>query len=214
MFIVFEGPEGGGKTTQIRRLEARLRAAGSVVVVTREPGGTQLGERLRAILLSDAIAPGAVAEAYLMTAARAEHVREVIRPALDRGSVVLCDRFSDSTLAYQGAGRGISIDALRDMQLLAVEGCAPDLKLLLDLDVEKGIARRMRDGGTNRLDRESLQFHQRVAAWYRAEAASNPDNWEVVDAGQDEDDVARRIGEIVGERMRMYEDLEMAGLAR
>jgi dTMP kinase len=214
MFIVFEGPEGAGKSTQLRRLEAHLRAQGRAVTATREPGGTPLGERLRDVLLNDATAPGPVAEAYLMTAARAEHVCSVIRPALERGDIVLCDRFSDSTLAYQGAGRGIPLEALRDIQRLAVDGCEPDLKLLLDIDVELGLERRNRDGDSNRMDRESLAFHRRVAEWYRVEAEAHPDDWAVVDAGQSEDAVARRVCEIVDARLERIERGRMAGLMR
>lgn len=213
-FITFEGGEGAGKSTQVALLAERLRATGLETVVTREPGGTPLGERLREILLNDADAPGPVAEAYLMTAARAEHVRRVIKPALERGAIVLCDRFSDSTLAYQGAGRGIPIEALRDLQTLALDGCEPDLKLLLDVDVEAGLARRQRDGETNRMDREALDFHQRVAAWYRAEAAARPDVWQIVDASRGEAEVAAQIRQIVSARIGEGEDARMAGLTR
>jgi dTMP kinase len=155
-----------------------------------------------------------VAEAYLMTAARAEHVRRVIRPALERGAVVLCDRFSDSTLAYQGAGRGLPVEALRRLQELALDGCEPDLKLLLDIDVEAGLARRHSGGDTNRMDGEALDFHQRVAAWYRAEAAARPDVWRVVDAGRSEGEVAAQIIAIVSARIGEGEGVRMAGLTR
>lgn len=185
MFITFEGTEGSGKTTQIRMLDRALRAQGWPVFVTREPGGTPLGDALRSLLLErhEAITPEA--EAYLMTGARAEHVRRVIEPALRRGEIVLCDRFSDSTLAYQGAGRGLSLDELRSLQLLALHGTYPGLTVLLDLPVEVGLGRRYREGTSNRIDRESVEFHSRVARWYRQEAANDPARWIVIDATND-----------------------------
>lgn len=181
-FITFEGPEGAGKTTQVALLADALRARGWRVVTTREPGGTPLGDQLRAILLHGAEPPGAEVEAYLMTGARAAHVRQVIRPALAAGAIVLCDRFADSTLAYQGGGRGLPLDELRALQRLAVGDTWPDLTLLLDAPVELGLARRARAGDGNRMDGEAVAFHARVAAWYRAAAAAEPARWRVVDA--------------------------------
>jgi dTMP kinase len=193
MFVTFEGPEGAGKSTQVRRLAAFLQRHGVPVVTTREPGGTPLGERLREILLIDSLAPGPVAEAYLMTAARAEHVRQVSRPALERGDVVICDRFADSTLAYQGAGRGLPVDQLRELQVLAVGDCWPDVTILLDIDVRLGLERRGQDAEANRIDRETVCFHQRVAEWYRVEAARRPERWSVIQADRSEDDVEREV---------------------
>lgn len=184
VFISFEGPDGGGKTTQIGLLAARLMAEGHETLTTREPGGTPLGSRLRSILLDAPDPLSAEAEAYLMTADRAEHVRQVIRPALARGIVVLSDRYLDSTLAYQGSGRGLPIDALRSMQALATNGLMPNLTLLLDLPVEAGLERKMQAQEENRLDRESLAFHNRVADMFRFLAASEPARWRVVDATQ------------------------------
>ena len=185
-FITFEGPEGSGKTTQIALLATALRAAGWSVVETREPGGTRLGDALRALLLNaDAdVPPGAEAEAYLMTGARAEHLRLVVRPALASGSIVLCDRFADSTFAYQGGGRGLPVVKLRELQQLAVGDDWPDLTILLDVPVEVGLQRRARSGVQNRIDGDSVAFHERVAAWYRAEAARCPMRWRVCDATQ------------------------------
>jgi dTMP kinase len=182
LFVTFEGTEGSGKTSQIRLLAEALERVGHRVRVTREPGGTALGEELRRVLLESEMPLGAEAEAYLMTGARAEHVRQVIRPALVEGAIVVCDRFVDSTLAYQGAGRGLSIDELRVLQRLALGDVCPDLTILLDLPIEVGLERRGRSVEVNRIDRESTAFHERVAAWYRDEAASNPDRWVVVDA--------------------------------
>jgi dTMP kinase len=184
VFITFEGTEGSGKSTQIALLAGYLRASGFGVVMTREPGGTPLGDSLRELMLDSAEPLSGETEALLMTAARAEHVRRVIRPALAQGSTVLSDRFADSTLAYQGGGRGLPIDSLRAMQDLAVGPTVPDLTFLLDVPVEIGLRRRAAAGDANRIDRESLEFHERVAAWYRAEACSQPSRWRVIDATQ------------------------------
>jgi dTMP kinase len=185
MFITVEGPDGGGKTTQIRRLAERLADAGQPVLVTREPGGTSIGRELRRILLDadDALMPAT--EAFLMSADRTEHVHQVIRPALESGSIVLSDRFLDSTLAYQGGGRGLDMKLLRDMQSLATGGLVPDLTILLDLPVDEGIARKRADADMNRLDHESLVFHERVASTFRDLARENPSRWLVIDATQD-----------------------------
>jgi dTMP kinase len=182
LFVSFEGTEGSGKSTQVALLADALRSAGHDVVTTREPGGTALGESLRHILLESPIPVSPEAEAYLMTSARAEHVRQVIRPALGHGAVVLCDRFYDSTFAYQGGGRGLPVAALMGLQDLAVGNTRPDLTVLLDIPVEVGLERRQMGGGGNRIDRESIAFHQRVADWYRREALSDPARWRIVDA--------------------------------
>jgi dTMP kinase len=184
-FVTFGGPEGSGKSTQIGLLAAALRAEGRPVVVTREPGGTALGEALRELLLQADTPLGAETEAYLMTGARAELLRQVIRPALEAGDIVLCDRFADSTLAYQGAGRGLPLDALRALQRLAVGNDWPHVTILLDLPVKVGLARRAQSGVRNRIDREDVAFHERVAAWYRTEAARCPTRWQVIDATKD-----------------------------
>jgi dTMP kinase len=193
-FISFEGPEGGGKSTQVHRLAAALAEQGYVVWTTREPGGTRIGEMIRPILLGPRQQANLSAwtEALLFTAARAQLVEEVIRPRLQRGELVLCDRFSDSTLAYQGYGRGLELDVLQRLQAQATGGLAPNLTLLLDLPVETGLARiprRVQD----RLDRETIAFHERVHAGYRAMAAAEPVRWREVDASSDPDQVAHRI---------------------
>lgn len=193
--MVFEGPEGGGKTTQIGRLAARLRAAGHEVVETREPGGTRVGNAIRAILLGGedyAILPET--EVLLLAAARAQHVREVIQPALARSAWVLCDRYADSTYAYQGAGRGIDSERLRPIQEFATAGLAPNLCILLDVPVEIGLTRRHADpASVNRIDLADLAFHQRVRDAYLGLAAASPDRWLVIDARRDPDTVAARI---------------------
>ena len=196
-FITFEGPEGGGKSTQIHRLASALAGQGYAVWTTREPGGTKLGEMIRPILLGERGAQlAAWTEALLFTAARAQLVEEVIRPRLARGELVLCDRFADSTLAYQGYGRRLDLDQLRVLQAQATGGLKPDLTLLLNLPVESGLARIPRTA-RDRLDQETVAFHQRVRAGYREMAAADPARWREVDASLDEDQVADQVLEHV-----------------
>ena len=201
-FISFEGPEGSGKSTQIHRLAAALAEQGHAVWTTREPGGTRAGETIRPILLGPKAGPlSPWSEALLFTAARAQLADEVIRPRLHRGELVLCDRYSDSTLAYQGYGRGIDLETLRRLQSDATGGLSPDLTLLLDLPVEAGLARIPRNA-KDRLDRETIAFHQRVYAGYREMAAREPDRWRLVDASRDPDKGASRILELAVEALR------------
>ena len=201
-FISFEGPEGSGKSTQIHRLAASLADLGYGVWTTREPGGTRAGEMIRPILLGPRAGKlSAWSEALLFTAARAQLVEEVIRARLDNGELVLCDRYSDSTLAYQGYGRGVDLESLRRIQSMATGGLIPDLTLLLELPVEAGLARIPGDA-KNRLDRETIAFHQRVYAGYREMAAGEPQRWRQVDASRDPDGVASRILELALEALR------------
>ncbi len=186
LFLTFEGPEGAGKTTQIARLQAALEAQGISVTRTREPGGDRVGERVRDVLLNAPDgAVGAEAELLLFAAARAQNVRAVVRPALALGHVVLCDRFTDSTLAYQGAGRGLPLDTLRAVNDFATGGLVPDKTFLLDLPVRDGLARRASETGTeNRMDRESVAFHERVRDGFLRVAADEPDRVVIVDASR------------------------------
>ncbi|MEA2635539.1 MAG: dTMP kinase [Chloroflexota bacterium] len=201
-FITFEGPEGSGKSTQIHRLAAALAEQGHAVWTTREPGGTRTGETIRPILLGPQAGPlSPWSEALLFTAARAQLVEEVIRPRLDRGELVLCDRYSDSTLAYQGYGRGIDLKTLRRLQSEATGGLSPDLTLLLDLPVETGLDRIPRKA-KDRLDRETIAFHQRVYGGYHEMAALEPGRWRQVDASRDPDEVASRVLELAVEALR------------
>ena len=201
-FVSFEGPEGSGKSTQIHRLAASLAEQGHAVWTTREPGGTRAGEMIRPILLGpQAGTLSAWSEALLFTAARAQLVDEVIRPRLQRGELILCDRYSDSTLAYQGYGRGIELESLRQLQAEATGGLAPDLTFLLDLPVEAGLGRIPRNA-KDRLDRETIAFHQRVYAGYHEMAAREPHRWRRVDASRAADDVASRILELALEALR------------
>lgn len=182
-FITLEGPEGSGKSTVTRWLAEQLRARGEDVVVTREPGGTNLGESLRVLLLgagSEGMPPEV--EALLNSAARAQHVAEVIRPALAAGKTVISDRYLDSTLAYQGAGRGLDLAALQELQRFATGGLLPDLTLLLDVPYEVGQARRLAAGGLNRFDRDLPAFHERVRQFFLASARNQPQRWCVIDA--------------------------------
>lgn len=202
-FIVFEGPEGAGKSTQVRLLAARLRAAGLRVVETREPGGTPIGEQVRRVLLDHAnVAMRAETEALLYSAARAQHVAAVLRPALAEGAVVVCDRYADSTLAYQGGGHGLPMEALRAVQRLATGGLLPDLRVLLDLPVEAGLARRFgAPDEVNRIDAADVAFHRRVRAAYRDLAAADQDHWVVIDAAGEVADVSRRVADAVHSRI-------------
>jgi len=201
-FITFEGPEGGGKSTQLHRLAADLAAKGYSVWTTREPGGTRLGELIRPILLGrQQTRMTAWSEALLFTAARAQHVEEVIRPRLQGGELVLCDRYADSTLAYQGYGRGLDLESLRRLQEQATGGLRADLTILLNLPVETGLSRIPRPA-QDRLDRETSAFHQRVRAGYLEMAAADPGRWHEVNAAVGEEQVAQRILELVGDALQ------------
>ncbi|MDQ6882756.1 MAG: dTMP kinase [Candidatus Dormibacteraeota bacterium] len=196
-FITFEGPEGGGKSTQVHRLAARLADLGYAVWTTREPGGTRVGEAIRPLLLGkNAPVLTAWTEAFLFTAARAQLVEDVIRPRLARGEIVICDRFSDSTLAYQGYGRGLDLAALRRLQAEVTAGLQPALTLLLQLPVEAGLA-RIPSAAQDRLDGETVAFHERVSAGYRQMAADEPLRWREVDASAGPDQVAATVLEHV-----------------
>lgn len=187
MFVSFEGPEGGGKTTQIRLLADWLRGQGYDVITTREPGGTRIGDAVRAVLLHpEHIEMKPEAEILLFSAARAQIVGEVIRPQLARGGVVLCDRFADSTLAYQGYGRKLDLEALRMITAFATGNLTPDLTICLDLPVPDGLQRKRGGDLTewNRMEREEIEFHERVRAGYLALASAANQRWLVVDARQ------------------------------
>lgn len=203
-FITIEGPDGGGKTTQAERLAAHLRGLGKRVLLTREPGGTWLGERIRELLLdrTGSVAPtDPLADAFLFNAARRQLVREVIRPELDAGTTIVCARFTDSTLAYQGYGAGLDIDLLRQLNDAATDGLHPDLTLLLDVPVEAGLARKA-PGDLTRFEAEyDLGFHERVRDGFLALAAAERDRIAIVDATGPIDDVSRQIASIVDARV-------------
>jgi len=193
LFVTFEGGEGTGKSTQIERLAALLRTRGLDPLVTREPGGTPIGERVRDLLLDVDRRPTAATEVFLLEASRAELVATVVRPALEAGRDVLCDRFDDSTLAYQGGGRGLEADTLATLNRFATGGLRPDLTLLLDLDPAVGLRRRSGAGEANRLDREPEAFHRRVRERYLELARREPERIVVLDAMAGEDLLETRI---------------------
>jgi dTMP kinase len=182
-FVTLEGPEGSGKSTQAQRLASELTASGFRCTVTREPGGTALGEEIRQILLhSPELAPVPAADALLFNAARAQLVGEVIAPALARGEVVICDRFTDSTLAYQGYGAGMPLDELRALACRAAGDLVPDLTLLIDLPVEEGLRRKLGDAETTRFeDVFDEAFHRRVRDGFLTLAAAEPGRFVVID---------------------------------
>ena len=207
-FITLEGPEGSGKTTQAHRLEARLREAGVPVLYTREPGGTQIGDRIRQMLLD----PGscgldAHAEFLLYAAGRAQHMAEKITPALDRGLTVISDRFMDASIAYQNYGRGLDKDALRGINAFATHKRIPDLTVILMIPVAEGLKRAINTpkeghvtGVGDRIEQETIEFHQRVADGYRALAAAEPDRFVTIDAAVPLAELTDTIYTLVRER--------------
>jgi len=204
MFITLEGPEGSGKTSQMPALAEYLRNAGYIVVSTREPGGTAVGDQIREVLMNlknVEIVPRT--ETLLFLAARAQHVEGLIRPALENGKVVLCDRFSDSTLAYQGYGHQTNLDTLRALLDFSTGGLKPDLTLLLDVPVHSGLERK-RDNSAewNRLDAYAEAFHQRVRQGYKDLAESEPDRWVTIDATQDKETVQKEMRKAVIKRLQ------------
>lgn len=198
-FISFEGGEGAGKSTQVRRLQARLMGQGTEVIVTREPGGSPRAEAIRDIVLNGAAKPfGAFAEALLFGAARADHVDRVIEPALARGAVVICDRFLDSTRVYQGTLGDVPRRVIASLERITLRACEPDLTVLLDVPTKLGLARaeqrrELAGESTDRFEKESLSFHDRVRDAFLAIAAAEPDRVAIVDASAAPDRVERVI---------------------
>ena len=214
LFITIEGPEGGGKTTQAERLRDHLAARGVSVHLTREPGGTWLGERVREVLLartgSEAAPTDPLTDALLFNAARRQIVGEVIRPALQAGTTVICGRFADSTLAYQGYGAGVPLDRLRVLADIATDGLVPDLTIVLDLPVEVGLARKA-PGDVTRFEAEfDLAFHRRVRAGFLTLAQGEPERVVVIDATRDVDTVAATIASVVADRLGLASEPEAA----
>lgn len=204
MFITFEGSEGCGKTTQMALLAEHLIRLGYPILTTREPGGTPIGEQVRAILSDlDNTAMHPRTEILLFQASRAQHVEQVIRPHLQKGGIVLCDRYADSTMAYQGYGyRLVDLELLRMIVDFATGGLKPDLTLLLDLEVEIGLRRRALGGEWNRLDAYDLDFYQRVRQGYHAMAQAEPQRWVIVDASHTSEQVQAEIRRVVLERLQ------------
>ena len=214
-FITFEGLDGTGKSTQMRRLAAKLRAAGHKVVETREPGGTATGEKIRRVLLDSAtqgLSP--MAEMALMFASRAQHIAEVILPAMDRGEIVLCDRFTDSTEAYQGSGRRLGSDVVLKLHRILCGDLQPDLTILLDSDPAKSLGRARRrnrsladksakDADENRFEQQNRVFFARVHQGYKAIAAREQQRVVAVDASGSPAQTHRRIVEVVGRKLKL-----------
>jgi dTMP kinase len=204
MFITLEGPEGSGKTSHLKPLAEWLASQGHVVYTTREPGGTSIGEQIRQVihdLKNTEMHPRT--EALLYQAARAQIVQQVLCPRLAAGEIVLCDRFYDSTLAYQGYGHNsIPLDELRQIIHFATGGLTPDLTILLDLEVEIGLARKGRQDEWNRLDAYTIDFHQRVRAGYHELLTLEPERWVLVDAAQDWESVQKALRAIILGRIK------------
>jgi len=185
LFITLEGPEGAGKSTNREYLAERLREQGVDVLLTREPGGTPLAERIRELLLDPSDEPMAAdAELLLVFAARAQHLQQVIRPALAKGSVVLCDRFTDATYAYQGGGRGLSVERIAQLEQFVQGELRPDLTLIFDLPIEIGLARAAARGRLDRFEQEGRGFFEAVRQAYLQRAEQAPQRYRVLDAGQ------------------------------
>lgn len=192
-FVTFEGGEGAGKSTQLARLAARLAAADVPHQLTKEPGGTAAGDQIRAALLDPTLEIEPLAEFLLYSASRAQLVREVLWPALERGEVVVCDRYAESTLAYQGYGRGLPLEFLQRVTAEATGGLTPALTVLLDIDPEVGLARVAQRGATDRLERADLKFHRRLRAGFLTLAGQEPQRWLVLDATRSADELEQKI---------------------
>ena len=210
IFITFEGIEGSGKSTQIALFASDLTARGVRHVLTREPGGTLIGNQIRKILLDPAnSALDPAAELLLYAASRAQHLHEIILPALAGGSIVLCDRFSDATLAYQGYGRGLDIEMIRELDRIVTAGMRPDLTLLFDIEAASGIARARGRNNSHgleaeaRFENEELAFHERVRQGYLALVAQEPERFQVLDASSPVEAIQATVREIMDERLRI-----------
>ena len=201
-FITLEGPDGCGKSTQAKRLAEWLKVAGHRVLLTREPGGTAIGDQIRRVLMSlDNRRMAPRTEFLLFTSSRAQLVHEVIRPHLEGGGLVVSDRFYDSSFAYQGHGHGLDLETLQRITAFATDGLKPDLTLLLDIPVNVGLARRKDGGNWNRLDDYDLDFHERVRQGYLSLARNEPDRWTVIDADQSADSVEMEVRKVVEARL-------------
>ena len=196
LFVTLEGCEGSGKTSQVRYLRANLKGLGIPVTVVREPGGTTLGDKLRRILKFSSIPLTPETELLLFNASRAELVKQIVVPALRDGHVVICDRFTGSTIAYQGYGRGLSLDLVRSVNAAATGGLKPDITILLDISPEEGLMRNTspRDRFETDFEKpEVIEFHRKIRQGYLDLAAQNPQGWVVIDATLSQEDVANRI---------------------
>ncbi len=204
MFITFEGLDGSGKTTQVQRLASWLRTQGQGVLQLREPGGTRIGDAVR-VILHDRIHTNMNprAELLLYCASRAQLIVEQVQPHLKDGGVVLSDRFADSTLAYQGYGRGLDMNLLHTLLEFATQGVKPDLTLYFDVDPERALQRRMASGEVTRLDAEKMEFHLRVRDGYQKLIALEPQRWHIIDANVSQDQVAAQIKDLAKTRLNI-----------
>jgi dTMP kinase len=206
LFVTFEGVEGSGKSTQVKALETHLKGRGVPTVFSREPGGTPLGEQLRGILLDprqQGMLP--LTELFLYLASRAEHVSQVVAPALERGAVVVSDRYTDASVAYQGGGRGLGWEVVEPLNRLATGGVKPDITFLLDLDPEEGLARFSGPKGRpvrDRIESEALEFHRRVRAAYIDASRREPARFVVLDARRDPDEITRLVAQRVDDLLK------------
>lgn len=182
-FLTLEGPEGAGKTTQVKLLSAKLDAIGIPHLITRDPGGTPLGKQIRRALLTPGNPVSPMAELLLYSADRAQHVDELIIPALKAGKLVICDRFTDSTVAYQGYGRSIDLKLIQQLNEMSTQGLKPELTILFDLESEKGLG-RLHPGGHDRMEREAIEFHHRVRKGYLELSKQEPERWQIIDASK------------------------------
>ncbi len=199
LFITFEGTDGAGKTTQIQRLTADLRQTGYDVCLTREPGGTPISEQIRDMLLNpDHIEMAATTELLLYAASRAQHVSEVIKPALEAGKVVISSRFADAMVVYQGYGRGLDLERINHLNRIATDGVTPDVTFVLDLPVEIGLQRVQNSrGGLDRLEREKIEFHRRLREGYQILAKQEPQRLKIIDSQVNSEQVYAQIQAII-----------------
>lgn len=205
-FVTLEGPEGAGKTTQLKLLSRQLDQLGCKHIVTRDPGGTSLGKQIRRILLNPENPVMPMTELLLYQADRAQHVEELILPALKSGTLVLCDRYVDSTKAYQGYARGIDLDLINTLSKMATGGLTPELTILFDIESADGLG-RLHPGGHDRLEREAIEFHHKVRDGYHKLAAQEPDRWVTIDASKPltvvQEDLRKILMERVGEKHKL-----------
>ncbi|CAN5618311.1 dTMP kinase [soil metagenome] len=182
-FLTLEGPEGAGKTTQVKLLSTKLDAIGIPHLITRDPGGTPLGKQIRRVLLTPGNPVAPMAELLLYSADRAQHVDELIIPALKAGKLVICDRYTDSTVAYQGYGRNLDLKLISQLNQMSTQGLRPELTILFDLESEKGLG-RLHPGGHDRMEREAIEFHHRVRKGYLELSKQEPERWQIIDASK------------------------------
>lgn len=200
IFITVEGTDGSGKTTQIKLMEEYFKDKGYEVVLSREPGGTKISEMIRDLVLDPAntdITP--LTEMILYAAARAQHVTKVIKPAIEAGKVVICDRFVDSSYAYQGCGRGVDLKIVADVNRVAIDGMIPDITFFMDVDPELALRRRVNATGADRIEQEKIDFHRRVYDGYKNMAVLFPDRIKTIDANKSIEDISSEINQYLKE---------------